>query len=273
MAVPKKAAQRIAAGVRKYREILRAARDRDVNESDTVVILADFLSEVLGFDKYSEVTTEFAVRGSFCDLAVKVGGKVEFLIEAKAIGVTLKERHLRQAIGYASQNGVVWVVLATGAVWNVYRMRFEKPVAYDLVFSVDLLDPSQRDGEIVERFFLLSREGISRSAIEEFQQERAALNPVLIAAVVLSDPVLRVLRRELKRISPKASVDGEQLAAVLRDEVLKRDVVEGEGARQAGGQVRRAAGRLMRRRLTQKEGQTLTATPVAEQPVPVPKPS
>lgn len=35
---------------------------RDVNESDTCVIISDFLADVLGYDKYGEVTTEFAIR-------------------------------------------------------------------------------------------------------------------------------------------------------------------------------------------------------------------
>ncbi len=38
---------------------------------------------------------EFAIRGTFCDLAIKMDGKVEFLIEAKAIGRELKDNHLR----------------------------------------------------------------------------------------------------------------------------------------------------------------------------------
>ncbi len=128
--VPARVRDRITAGLKKYPKILEGARDRDVNESDTVVIVNDFLSEVLGFDKYAEITREFSIRGTFCDLAVKVDGKVLYLIEVKAIGLPLKEGHLRQAIGYAASNGVQWVVLTNGAVWNVYRMRFEQPVRH-----------------------------------------------------------------------------------------------------------------------------------------------
>ncbi len=50
--IPKKVATRIAAGIRKYQKLFQAAKDRDINESDTVVILTDFLADVLGFDKY-----------------------------------------------------------------------------------------------------------------------------------------------------------------------------------------------------------------------------
>ena len=97
--VPRRVADRISAGVKKYQRIFSAARDRDINESDTVVIIADFISEVLGFDKYSELTTEFSIRGTYCDLAVKVEDEVFFLVEAKAVGITLKERLFRVFCG------------------------------------------------------------------------------------------------------------------------------------------------------------------------------
>lgn len=271
-AVPKRVSTRIASGVRKYQKVLQAAKDRDVNESDTVVIITDFLSEVCGYDKYSEITTEFSIRGTYCDLAVKVDGKVEFLIEAKAIGSTLRSRHLRQAIGYASQNGVEWVVLTNGVLWNVYRLRFEKPISHDLVFSLDLLSASPRGKEVVEQLFTLSREGLGKSAIEALQEKREALNPFLIGAVLQSDPAIGVLRRELRRISPGAKIDAEELLEVLREEVLKREVVEGEEARSAGGKVKRAAGRTLRRRskVTKKDAKTLASTPRAEEPLPPP---
>ena len=65
--------------------MLESARTRDVNESDTAVIVSDFLTDVLGYDKYEDVTTEFAVRSTFCDLAVKRGGHVQYLIEVKPL--------------------------------------------------------------------------------------------------------------------------------------------------------------------------------------------
>jgi len=45
------------------------------------VIATDFLADVLGYDKYGEITTEFSVRSTFCDLAVKVQGELAYLIE------------------------------------------------------------------------------------------------------------------------------------------------------------------------------------------------
>ena len=70
--IPKRVCDRLGRTIGKFQEILKVAKDRDVNESDTVSIVKDMLAEVFGYDKYLEVTSEFAVRGTFCDLAVKV---------------------------------------------------------------------------------------------------------------------------------------------------------------------------------------------------------
>lgn len=98
MAISKKVADRITGNLKKFQTILSDAKNRDISESDTVVILADMLAELLGYKKYIEITTEFAIRGTYVDLAVKVGEDVRFLLEAKAINIELKDNHIKQAI-------------------------------------------------------------------------------------------------------------------------------------------------------------------------------
>ena len=246
--IPARVAARISTGLRKYPKVFQQAFDRDINESDTVVIIADFLSEVLGFDKYNEITTESAIRGTYCDLAVKVGGQVRYLVEVKAIGIKLNDSHLRQAIQYAATHGVEWVILTNGASWQVHRMRFEQPVSADLVFDLDLLSATPRSKEVIERLFVLTREGVSKSAIQEFQQQKDASSPFLIAAVLQSNSLIGVLRRELRRISPGAKLSEDELRGVLIDEVLKREVAFGDDAKVAASRVRRAANRALRNR-------------------------
>ena len=111
MPIPKKVADRLAAGLKRFKPVLDAAKDRDVNESDTSMIVTDMLAEVFGFDKYSEVTREYAIRGTFCDLATKIEGQLQTLIEVKAVGIGLRENHVKQAVDYAANQGVEWVIL------------------------------------------------------------------------------------------------------------------------------------------------------------------
>jgi hypothetical protein len=78
---PARAAERIRAALKQFQPILASAKSRDVNESDTVVIITDMLQAVFGYDKYSEIASEHTIRGTYCDLAVKLGGTLAFLLE------------------------------------------------------------------------------------------------------------------------------------------------------------------------------------------------
>ena len=81
--IPKKVIERFTRTIPRFQKVLQLAKDRDVNESDTVSVLNDILGEVFGYDKYLEVTSELAIRGTFCDLAIKVDEKIHFLVEVK----------------------------------------------------------------------------------------------------------------------------------------------------------------------------------------------
>ena len=70
MAIPKRIADRIASGLKNFGPVLTAQKDRDVSEADTVTIIKDLLSDIFGYDKYAELTSEHSIRGTFCDLAV-----------------------------------------------------------------------------------------------------------------------------------------------------------------------------------------------------------
>jgi len=96
--LPAKVATRIASGLKRFQPILDSARARDANESDTVIIVMDLLSEILGYDKYSEITSEHAIRGTFCDLAIKIDGGLALLIEVKAIGLELRDQHVSRQL-------------------------------------------------------------------------------------------------------------------------------------------------------------------------------
>lgn len=247
MALPKKVDQRITSGSQKYRIILEQARARDVNEADTGTIVKGLLAEVFGWHPFFEVTSEFAIRSTFCDLAVKSDDQVVYLIEVKAIGSDLRDNHLRQAIGYASTHGIEWVVLTNGVVWQAHRVVFAKPVTHDMVFELNFIDDNFRSSEFREKTFLLTKEGMTKSAIAQFHAERQAFNRFNIAAILQEEAVLNMLRRELRRAFPGLNPPLDQLRSALISEVLKREVVEGEKAAEAVKAMKRAARRALRK--------------------------
>jgi predicted type IV restriction endonuclease len=253
MPIPKKVADRLAAGLKRFKPVLEAAKDRDVNESDTSMIVTDMLAEVFGFDKYSEVTREYAIRGTFCDLATKIEGQLQTLVEVKAVGIGLRENHVKQAVDYAANQGVEWVILTNGQHWKVFSVSFSKPISADLVLDLDILEMSPSDEDSIEDLFLLSKEGIQRSGLDAYNDQLKVRNKFNLAALILSDPILHTIRRELKRISPDVRISVEEIKAALSHEVIKRDAIEGEKATEAQRLVSRAASKALRQRKAKGE--------------------
>lgn len=251
--IPKRVSERLAKQTRRFQRILKTAKDRDINESDTVVIIADMLSSVFGFDKYTEITSEYSIRGTFCDLAVKIEGNVKYLIEVKAIGLDLKETHLRQAVGYGVQHGVQWVVLTNGVNWEIYRIKFERPVGHDLLCSFNILDLNPRKKDDQDLLFLLCKEGLTKAVIEEYHEHVMSVNKFIIGAILQSETGLKMVRRELKRVSPGIRVEIDEIQQIIQSDVLKRDILEGKSADQARARVKRAASRTLAKRKPKKE--------------------
>jgi hypothetical protein len=254
--IPNKIAERLTTSLKRFQPVVDSARSRDVNESDTVIIVTDMLSDLFGYDKYSEITSELCIKGSYCDLATKVDGQLQFLVEVKAAGTELKDAHVKQAVDYAANLGVDWVVLTNASTWKVFKVGFTKPVTHELVIEFALGDISSKRSEDIETLYLIAREGIVKSALGDFNAQRQALNRFCITAVLVSEPVLDVMRRELRRISPDVKIENEQIRKVLTSDVLKRDVIEGDKADEARRKVSRAASRVAKAKTASEQSQS-----------------
>jgi len=244
--IPKKVVDRIQDRLKRYQQVILSIRERDANEADTVAIISDIIADVFGFDKYTEITREQCIRGTYCDLAVKVEGKIQYLIEVKAVGVELRENHLHQAMGYAAREGIPWIVLTNGFDWQLYMIRFEQPIREELICEFCLPEITPKKEEDQEKLFLLCKEGLSASALEEFQARSQAVNQYVIGALLLTEPVLSVIRRELKRFAPEVKVSLEDLEAILRADVMKGVVVNSDEADSAAKKIAKAAKKALR---------------------------
>ena len=255
MGVPSRVSERLASGLKRFQPILASAKSRDVNESDTSMVVTDMLAEIFGYDKYNEVTRELTIRGTHCDLATRIDGKLQMLIEVKAIGLELKDGHARQAVDYAANEGVEWVALTNGSIWRVFRVLFGKPIDTELVLDLDFLALSHKNATQLENLYLLTRESMLKSGLYAYHDHLQATNKFYLAAIVLSDPVIDTIRRELRRVS-EAKVDSDELRSLLREEVMKRDVFEGEKAEAAHKKVSKSAGKMLRIRREADEPST-----------------
>jgi predicted type IV restriction endonuclease len=265
--VPAKVADRIATALKRFQPILTSAQSRDVNESDTSIIVTDLLADLFGYDKYSEVTREHAIRGTFCDLAIIIENELQFIIEVKAIGIDLKEAHIKQAVDYAANKGVDWTILTNGIIWKVFKVIFGKPIEQELVLELDLLSISPRNASHVEQLYYLTREGLLKGALPAYQTQQEATNRFFLAAVVQSDPVVDVIRRELRRFAPDVKIQSEEVRANLINNVLKREVVDGDKATEARKKVQKLTAKLERAKKPKETGRLKpveTANPTIE---------
>lgn len=274
--IPKKVAERLIAGIKRYQPILAAAKARDVGETDTVTIVKDMMADIFGYDKYTELTSEFAIRGTYCDLAIKLDGKLSTLMEVKAIGIDLKEAHVKQAVDYAANQGVDWVLLTNGNRWCVYHVVFTRPIQTELVVDIDFATLNSRSEADLDHLYLWCKEGWQRSALGDFHTQKQALSRFFLGAMILTTPVLDVIRRELRRVSPDVRIDTDQIRAVLTNEVIKREVMEGEKADEAKKKIAKTVAKALRAN-SAKESKTASALqqsdadpvePATESPLP-----
>jgi hypothetical protein len=245
-AIPSKAHNRIIDGLKKFQSIVQSAKTRDVNESDTVIIVTDMLSYIFGFDKYSEITSEYTIRGTYCDLATKIGNKTQYLIEVKAIGLELKDNYVKQAIDYAANLGIDWVVLTNGNHWRIFKVGFGKPITQEIVCDFEFLSLSHKKTGDIETLYLLTKEGWIKSHIEDYHAQKQVLSKFFIASLLLSDSVINAVKKELRKISSEVRVSNEQILEVIQQEVLKREVTEGEKVEDAKKAISRAFNKAQR---------------------------
>ena len=236
--IPKKEAEAISNGLTKYQKVLAIAKARDLNESDTVTIISDILADIFGYDKYLDVTSEYAIRGTFCDLAIKINNNIEYLIECKSIGTDLKDAHLKQVIDYGANQGVNWVILTNGLVWQLHKIHFEQPISHKLVMEFDISTLNPRSEDTRELLYILHKSALGKNLREEHYTKTQLINPYTITQVLLSPAIVASLRREIRRLSD-IKLDDEEISAFLSQTIIKRDLIENESAKLAEKTIRK----------------------------------
>jgi predicted type IV restriction endonuclease len=215
------AEDRLRRAIRKFARPLADLVGRDANEGDTRLLVTDFLCEGLGFDKFEHLTTEYAVKGEFADYGIRIDKQLVAFIEVKRTTTKLSEKHLRQVEMYAVNEGVEWMVLTNGGHWQAYHLSPGMPVEIDLALDVNLLT----EGTIPQKaraLFYLSLESLKRRQIDDLWKAKRATSPKSLARVVLTDPVLEVTRRELRRATGHL-VDAAEIGRLLRETVIRPD--------------------------------------------------
>lgn len=208
----------ISEAIKRYMKPLQELKARDANEGDTRLVVTDILCEGLDYDKFRDLTTEYMVRQDFADYGVRIDKQLVAFIEVKRISQKLNERHLRQVQMYAVNEGVEWMILTNGSVWQAYHLTGGLPVIVNMAFEIDLLGPASLE-EKSELMFLLHREALKRRRIDESWKHRAATEPKALLEVILSEAMLEQIRKEVKRRTGITTTP-EALSEVIRTEIV-----------------------------------------------------
>jgi len=224
-----------------------------LNEADTVLRICRFFEAVLGYDGLADVSREAEMKHKYVDVCLKVDGRVRLLVEAKAAGQQLRERHIEQAQNYASQNNYRWALLTNGVDWHLYHLTFEEGIESERAFAVSLATPE--DLEVAaEKLALLHKQAIKKGELEAFWEQTVAMSAATIGKALFGESVLMLLRREIRR-DTGLLIDPEDLAKGLHG------LLSPEAREQMG------PARIRKRRRTARPRKP-TASPAPESGVP-----
>ncbi len=136
-------------------------------------------------------------------------------------------------------------MLTNGIVWRLYHVLFAKPIDKQLIAEIDLATIDCRKEPQQELLFLFTKEGVTRGAQQEMRDRKDATSRYVLSALILNnESVLNAIRRELRRVV-EVNVDEKDIASVLRDQVIKRDALEGPEAEEASRRVQRRSERAI----------------------------
>lgn len=213
------ARERMKAAIKKFSKPLADLVTRDANEGDTRLLVTDMLCEGFGFDKYTELTTEYRVKGEFADYGIRLEKDLIAFLEVKRVTTKLAAKHLRQVETYAVNEGVEWVILTSGVVWQVYHITGGLPMVVDLALEVNLFGEETLTQK-ANQLYYLTKESLKRRQIDTLWRAKRATSPKSLAKVLCSEAVVTAIRKELKRATSQSVTDVE-IVKLLNETVLR----------------------------------------------------
>jgi hypothetical protein len=247
MDIPAKFTRRVNDTLKKYQNVVAGIKKRDANETDTVTVIKDILADVFGYDKYTEITSEYAIRQTYCDLAiVDRNKKVRFLIEVKGISIKLNDNHLKQAIDYGANAGVNWVILTNGEEWKVYKIKFGRPIDKELIAEFNILKINPNSEKELEMFFIISKDGQENSTIEDYYTSIQIKNKFIIGTLLNSEDVHTIIKRTMRRLFDDVKITDQEIADIMANDIIKREIIDSDDSKKAKKDIEKAYKKLER---------------------------
>jgi len=156
-----------------------------------------FLTDILGYKELDEIKTEHRIRSEYADYVVQLKRKKHFVVEVKSIDLDLNEKHLRQSLSYAANEGIDWILLLNGREIQLFRVNFGKPITTTLIYKLDLMNNDDFK-KAPELLWNLTKKAVEKGDLEIFWKRTNALTPSSLAKLLYSEEVVKRLRNDLK---------------------------------------------------------------------------
>jgi predicted type IV restriction endonuclease len=203
--------------IRAARSMIQDIVDIDANEAETRRRLERIFVDVLGYDEWKDLTREKSVRGAgdteHVDFAVKIEREFKFFVELKRVSAVLAPKHLKQAVRYAIDSGINWVVLTNSVQWEVYHIEYGKPPKHAMVLNFDFLKDDI--GLLVKKMPLLSKKIVKRGGLDNLWSKTKSLSVGNLLKAILADDSIRAIRRNIRK-ETEVSVSVEEIVSALR---------------------------------------------------------
>ena len=211
--ISKKSQEALIKGVKIFKKIIELAKQKHLNESDTSNIINDMLGEVWWYDKYFDITTEYKIKGQFCDYGVKIDNKLRMLIEVKAIWIDLNDNHIFQAISYAGNEGVKRVMLTNLREWKVYYLTFWEKIEKELILEIDFF--SEKNNKLTSDCEYIHKEAFQKQMLEALREQRMALCEDNVKKVIFWKAMIDKFKSEIKKLTGM-KIDDQEAVEILK---------------------------------------------------------
>jgi predicted type IV restriction endonuclease len=197
---------------------LNNSLEKQESESDTRLLINKMLQKILGY-KLEDIKTEQKIEGKRADYVLSIRDKDVMVIEAKKIGMALKERQIFQATSYGAYSGIEWVILTNAVVWQLFHISTGEKIENDLVFTIDLRDGL--DDDEANFFYLISKAGMMRkNLLKNLWGKISALCYDNIVNAILTDQVISKIRTTLSKQTGQW-VTNEELRDAIEENIFQ----------------------------------------------------
>lgn len=213
--------KKLEKSLREYRKkYLTKKQNLELDESATRLMVNYFLTDVLNYLELDDIKTEYNIRGEYADYVIQLARKKHIVIEVKSIQLDLNDRHLRQSLSYAANEGIDWILLFNGRQIKLYRVIFGKPISHHEVFDYDLADLStlkKASNDIIN----LQKNTVQKGELDTYWKRFDALTPPSLMKTIFTEDVIKAIRIKLKKNSG-ISFNQDAIADAMYDLICKQ---------------------------------------------------